>query len=222
MIILPARNEAPRVGWVVSEIRKVLPGVPVVVVENGSCDQTADAARRAGARVLHSELGYARALHVGFQYALHAGAPWVVQMDADGQHPATALPALLAALEGADVVVGSRFLGSAGYRIPVSRRTANTMFAGLASLFAGQRLSDVTSGMRAWRPEALGRMVADWPSDVADGNLLVRAVRRGLRVREIAVPMRARAGGRSQHDGTGGAMFALRTVMLTAREGLLQ
>ncbi|MDP2304468.1 MAG: glycosyltransferase family 2 protein [Pseudomonadota bacterium] len=220
MIVLPARNEGPRVGRVVAEVRRLLPGVPVVVVENGSIDDTAAAAARAGAVVLRSGPGYARALRAGFLYALDAGAPWVVQMDADEQHPAAALPALLRALDHADLVVGSRFVGAPGYRVPVHRRTAIGALAALASVCAGQRLFDVTSGLRAWRPEALAALTDDYPEDIADANLLVRAVRRGLRVHEVSVPMRARSGGRSMHAGPASVLFALRMMVLTAREGL--
>lgn len=220
MIVLPARNEGPRVGRVVAEVRRVLPGVPVVVVENGSVDDTAAVAASAGAVVLRSGPGYTRALRAGFAYALAADAPWVVQMDADEQHPAAALPALLRALEHADLVVGSRFVGAPGYRVPVHRRTAIGALAAWASVCAGQRLFDVTSGLRAWRPEALAALAADYPEDIADANLLVRAVRRGLRVREVSVPMRARAGGRSMHAGPESALFAVRMLVLTAREGL--
>jgi len=220
MIVLPARNEGPRVGRVVAEVRRILPNVPVIVVENGSVDDTAEAARAAGALVLRSGPGYARALRTGFAHALASQAPWVVQMDADEQHPAAALPGLLRALDHADLVVGSRFLGAPGYRVPVHRRTAIGALGIWASVCAGQRLSDVTSGLRAWRPEALAALVADFPEDIADANLLVRAVRRGLRVREIATPMRPRAGGRSMHAGPESALFALRMLVLTAHEGL--
>lgn len=220
MIVLPARNEAPRVGRVVAEIRAVLPDVPVLVVENGSDDATAAVARAAGAEVIHSGEGYARALHVGFRHALARGASWVVQMDADEQHPARALPELVRALDVADVVVGSRFVGEPGYRVPAHRRAAIVALAAWASVCAGQRFFDVTSGLRAWRADALARLVGDWPEDVADANLLVRAVRRGLRVREVPVAMRARTGGRSMHAGPGSAVFALRMAVLTAREGV--
>jgi glycosyltransferase involved in cell wall biosynthesis len=218
VIVIPARNEAPRVGRVVLDVRSLLPNVAVIVVENGSTDDTAGAARDAGAEVLRSATGYARALRVGFGHALERGAPWVVQMDADEQHPAQAIPGLLAALSHADVVVGSRFLGDAGYPLPPLRRAANAGLAAWASVCAGHPLSDVTSGLRAWRPDALKRLLADWPEDMADANLLVRAVRRGLRVHDLPVPMRARPSGRSQHAGVGGAVFALRMVVRAARE----
>lgn len=220
MVVVPARNEGPRVGAVVGAVRRVLPGVPVIVVENGSADDTAAAARLAGATVIHSGPGYARALRAGFAHALDAGAPWVVQMDADGQHPAEALPGLLAALEHADLVVGSRFVGPPGYRVPLHRRAAIGALGAWASLFAGQRLLDVTSGLRAWRAPALAAVAADWPDDVADANVLVRAVRRGLRVREVSVAMRERAGGTSMHDTPRSAWFAVRMAVLSAQEGV--
>lgn len=220
MVILPARDEGPRVGAVVRDVRAWLPNVPVVVVENGSTDDTAARARAAGAEVIHSAPGYARALRAGFIHALRAGAPWVVQMDADGQHRAEGLPTLVAALAEADLVVGSRFLGAAGYPVPLGRRAAIHGLGAFATLCAGQRLRDVTSGLRAWRPDAVAAMVADYPEEVADANVLVRAVRRGLRVREVPVVMEQRRGGRSMHEGPGSVWFALRMAALTAREAV--
>lgn len=220
MIVVPARNEAPRVGRVVAELRAVLPGVPILVVENGSSDATAAVASDAGAEVLTSEPGYARALRAGFAAALLRNPPWIAQLDADEQHPAAALPGLLAALAEADLVVGSRFMGDAGYPVPLPRRAANHALAAWASVCAGRRLRDVTSGLRAWRPSALATLLADWPEEMADANLLVRAVRRGLRVRELPVRMRARTGGRSMHAGLDGVRFAATMVVLTGREAL--
>jgi len=220
VIVLPARNEAGRVGAVVGEVRAALPGVDVVVVENASSDGTAAEAAAAGALVLHSGPGYARALRTGFIHALRAGAPWIVQMDADGQHPADHVAALVDTLGTADVVVGSRFVGAPGYAVPPVRRAAIGVLAAWASVWAGRRLRDVTSGFRAWRPDALALLVADYPEEIADANVLVRAVRRGLSVVEVPVPMRERWGGRSQHTGPASALFAARMALLTAQEGL--
>lgn len=220
MIVIPARNEAPRIGDVVRRARAECPGVPVIVVENGSTDRTADEAGRAGARVLRSAPGYARALRTGFIHALRGGAPWVVQMDADGQHPAPGISRLRAALADADLVVGSRFVAEPGYAVPVERRLAIAVLGRWATMCAGQRLLDVTSGFRAWRPDALATMVADYPEDVADANVLVRAIRRGLVVRELGVEMNQRAGGVSMHTPVGGARFALRMAVLTGLEAL--
>ena len=207
-------------GDVVRAVRARLPGVPVVVIENGSDDDTADLSLRAGATVLRSERGYARALAVGFRHAQAARAPWVLTMDADGQHPAEAAPSLVAALDQADLVVWSRFQGVGGYAVPVARRLAIGALGAWATWCAGQRLRDVTSGMRAMRPAVFCSFAVDYPEDVADANVLVRAVRAGWRVREVGVPMRERAGGRSQHDSPAAALFALRMAWRTWEERL--
>ncbi len=220
MIVIPARNEAPRIGGVVAGLRALYPDVPIVVVENGSADRTAHEAALAGARVLHSARGYARALRTGFIHALRSGAPWIVQMDGDGQHPPASVAPLREALATADLVVGSRFVAEPGYAVPTDRRVAIHALGRWASVCAGQPLRDVTSGYRAWRPDALAMMVADYPEDVADANVLVRAVKRGLVVREMAVPMAERSGGVSMHTPASGFRFALRMAVLTGWEAV--
>lgn len=204
----------------VRDVREAAPDVPVVVVVNACSDDTEAQAKAAGATVLHSGVGYARALRTGFIHALRVGAPWVVQMDGDGQHPAAGITALQHSLRAADLVVGSRFIDGAGYAMPLDRNVAIQILGRWASVCAGQRLRDITSGFRAWRPDALAMMVADYPEDVADANVLVRAVRRGLVVREIAVPMRARDGGVSMHTTRSGVGFALRMAVLTGWEAV--
>jgi hypothetical protein len=139
-------------------------------------------------------------------------------MDGDGQHPPEALPALVAALAAADLVVGSRFVGEAGYRVPPLRRLGIAALGAWSSALAGQRLRDVTSGLRALRRPVFETFAADYPEDVADANVLVRALRLGYTVREVPVAMRAREGGRSQHAGPRGVGFALRMALYTARE----
>ncbi len=220
MVVIPARNEGPRIGGVVREVRAVDPDVPVVVVANACTDDTEAQARNAGATVLNSGPGYARALRTGFIHALRVGAPWVVQMDGDGQHPSEGIAGLRHSLKIADLVVGSRFIEGAGYPMPLDRNVGIQLLGRWASVCARQRLRDITSGFRAWRPDALAMMVADYPEDVADANVLVRAVRRGLVVREIPVPMRAREGGLSMHTTRSGVGFALRMAVLTGWEAV--
>ena len=115
MILIPARNEGPRIGGVVDDVHRVAPGVPVVVVVNGTTDDTAEVAAAAGATVLHADPGYGTALMAGYRHALSSSdTAWVIQMDADGQHPAEAIPSLRAALSTHDVVIGSRFAPGGG------------------------------------------------------------------------------------------------------------
>ena len=112
MIVIPARDEGPRIGAVLERLRAVMPSVPVLVVANGCTDDTAAQAAQRDATVVSAPEGYASALAVGYAHALDlwGGTPpegsWLVQLDADGQHPPEALPAMVAGLSRAHVVIG--------------------------------------------------------------------------------------------------------------------
>lgn len=212
--LIPARNEGPRVGGVV---RAALPHVEsVVVVVNGSRDDTADRAREAGAQVIESEPGYTAALKAGFRH-LRGGA--IVQLDADGQHPPAAIPTLRAALADADVVIASRFLGEPGYRVGWRRRVAIQGLAWLTSALVGQRLHDVTSGFQALSPRAVEVFAEHYPDECADALVILLAHRMDLRVTELPVAMRDRQGGDSMHD-TGAFRYFGRLTARTVQEGL--
>ncbi|TPW17975.1 MAG: family 2 glycosyl transferase, partial [bacterium] len=122
LVIIPAHNEEANIGPVVGQIRAVLPAADLVVVDDGSRDETAKRAREAGAQVLSlpNNLGYGAAIQTGFRYAIRHGYDIGIQMDSDGQHAPESVPALLApVLRGEiDVALGSRFLGRADYPIP--------------------------------------------------------------------------------------------------------
>jgi len=206
LVVVPAFNEAGEIGRVIEGIRAAGPGLPVLVVDDGSTDDTAGAARRAGAVVLRLpiNLGYGSALQTGYKYALREGHDCVVQLDADGQHEPADIPRLLAALEcdGADVALGSRFLGEAGYRPGMVRRIGMRLFQGLAFLLSGARFSDVTSGYQALNRDVL-EFFADerYPADYPDADVLVMLTRAGFRIAEVPVRMYSKRGGRSMHAG---------------------
>src|SRR5574341_1795212 len=153
LVVVPAFNEAGAIGKVIEGIRATDPRLPILVVDDGSADDTAAVARHAGAHVvrLPFNLGYGSALQTGYKYALREGYDCVVQLDGDGQHEPADIPRLLAPLarDAADVALGSRFLGEAGYRPGVARRAGMGLFRGLAFLLTGARFSDVTSGYQA-------------------------------------------------------------------------
>ena len=204
-VLIPARDEGPRLGATLEGVRAALPGARVFVVDGGSRDDTRAVAERGGAEVVAQRgRGYAGALASGYRRAVAAGCARLVQLDADGQHPPDAAPRLLAALDRADLVVGSR----AGTDSPGSlgRRVGNAALAAAVRAATGTGLRDVTSGYQALGPRALAAFAASFPEDVADANVRVLAARRGLVLAEVPVAMPARAGGTSMHDGVQGVL----------------
>jgi glycosyltransferase involved in cell wall biosynthesis len=145
LALIPAYEEGPRIGAVVEAARRHL---PVVVVDDGSTDDTADRARTAGATVIRHvpNAGKGAALRAGFRHALDVGAPAVVTLDADGQHDPAEIPAFLERFgeRRAELIIGQRDLRS----MPPIRRLSNTI-GGLALAVAlGRSVPDNQSGYR--------------------------------------------------------------------------
>jgi glycosyltransferase involved in cell wall biosynthesis len=211
-VVIPARNEGPFVGDVVRGVRERLPAVLVVVVDDGSLDHTAAAARGAGAQVvrLTRSAGYAGALRAGYRVALGAGAEVVAQLDGDGQHDPGDLPDLLVALQGHDLVLGSRFLGGRSYRVPPGRRVGMAACRWMARRVGGLPVTDPTSGYRALRRPLAERLAAEgFPGGLTETSLLIQLHRQGIRVREVPVRMLPPSG-RSMHRGLAGGAHFLR------------
>ena len=118
LIVMPALNEQASVATVIGQVREALPEADLLVVDDGSADETARLAREAGAHVarLAVNLGVGGAMRTGFRYAAARGYDVVVQVDADGQHDPEELDALLSGLDEADIVIGSRFAGKGSYK----------------------------------------------------------------------------------------------------------
>jgi glycosyltransferase involved in cell wall biosynthesis len=202
LVVMPAFNEAKRIRGVVEAVRGQV-DADVLVVDDGSADETGPEARRGGARVaVHPvNLGYGAALQTGYRFALRNGYEAVLQLDADGQHDPASIPPLLDALHEADVVVGSRFLGDS-YRPPLLRRIGMWLFGKVASGLAGQRITDPTSGFQAISRDALHFYSHErYPVDYPDADVLAMVARSGLRLREVPVRMLPSPPGKSMHAG---------------------
>jgi glycosyltransferase involved in cell wall biosynthesis len=203
--VVPAFNEEGAVGDVVRDLLALVERMVVVVVDDASTDRTGQAARAAGALVLRPpfNLGIGGAVQLGFRYARSLGAAVAVQVDGDGQHPAAEVPRVVAPILAgdADVCIGSRFLEQGGDRSTAARRLGIRWLAALVRLRCGRSFSDPTSGLRAYGRAPLDWLAEHYPDDYPEPQVLAPLVRRGLRVTEVPVKMRARAGGQSSIRG---------------------
>jgi glycosyltransferase involved in cell wall biosynthesis len=217
LIVMPAFNEEATVGDVVREVLSTLPGVHCLVVDDGSSDKTAVRAREAGANVavLPYNLGVGGAMRLGFKYALRNGYENVVQIDADGQHDPRSVPALLEALERADLVIGARFAGEGDYEVRGPRRWAMRLLAHALSRTARTTLTDTTSGFKASGPRATRLFAEDYPAEYLGDTIeaLVIAARAGCVITQVAVSMRPRAGGQPSHNPFKAAAYLGRAVV---------
>jgi len=201
LVIVPAHNEEESLAATLAEVRTKAPDVDLLVVDDGSRDGTARVAREAGVKVVRHpvNLGVGGALQTGFHWAIDHGYDIGVQLDADGQHDPDYLAALLAPVaEGrCDLSIGSRFVEASGYRAPLNRRLGMMLFQAVVRLAIGRRITDTTSGFRAYSREVMNACRFDFPKDFPDAPLLIVLARRGFRLDEVPVRMRERHAGRS-------------------------
>ena len=201
LIVMPALNEEESLRATLKELREVVDGPDILVIDDGSTDATAEVASRAGAvsAKLPFTLGVGGAVRVGLHYAQRNGYDRAVVIDADGQHDPAGITALLDALDhGADMAVGSRFAaGTDDYPVGRTRRQAMRFLAAIVRALTGQRFSDVTSGFRAFDRPVIELLAREYPveylADTVEALLLVRYA--GFRVDEVPISMRPRAAG---------------------------
>lgn len=201
LVIVPAFNEARNLPAVADDLRRHAPEAEVCLVDDGSTDGTAEAARALGFRVLRlaTNLGIGGTVQAGYLWAFEHGYDAAVQFDGDGQHDASSLPALIEPiLQGsADLVVGSRFLGDGSFRSTLPRRLGIGYLARLIRLRCGARVSDATSGYRAAGRAAIELFARGYPPDFPEPESIAIARRAGLRIAEAPVRMRGRQHGAS-------------------------
>jgi glycosyltransferase involved in cell wall biosynthesis len=209
-IAIPAYDAVHSVGSVVSRSRDVIRDV--LVVDDGSRDHTADAARAAGAEVhsFEKNRGKGAALKAAFEILFTRGFAGVVTVDADGQHLPEEIPRLLAV--EADLVLGTRERQFA--EMSTLRRFSNRLSSSAISWAAGQPLADVQTGFRLYTRELVERTGFPESGFEAESAVVVRAVRRGLRV--ASTPIRL-----GKADGRGTSHYRPITDSLRIAAGVL-
>ena len=210
VVFIPAWNEEANLPAVLDELRTTLPDADVLVIDDGSTDATAAVAREHGADVV--SFGVNRGLRAGiaegYAQARERGYAFCGRVDADGQHPVEELRRLLERVRAdeCDVAVGSRFATADGYHgdryePTPARRFGIGLLQNAMHLRLGRRWHDATSGMVAANAAALPLLARPYTSGAPEVEALLRLHREGLRVDEVPVHMRERAGGESKLRG---------------------
>jgi glycosyltransferase involved in cell wall biosynthesis len=231
VVFVPAWNEEGNLPAVLQELKRELPDVDVLVVDDGSTDGTADVAREHGAAVLSFDenRGLPIGIAAGYGWALEHGYAFCGRVDADGQHPAAELSRLLDLVRAdrCDVAVGSRFVSGDGYE-PYRYRPSGARRVGTALLRRGMKLvlrrpfGDATSGLYAVNAKALPLLARPFDTEAPEVEALIRIVDAGLRLQEVPVNMSPRAGGESKLRGSKAVKVVLTVIGTLVAAKLVQ
>jgi glycosyltransferase involved in cell wall biosynthesis len=210
IVFIPAWNEEASLPGVLADARRVLPDADLLVIDDGSTDQTAAVARANGADVVSfpNNRGLKAGIAEGYRQALARGYDFCGRLDADGQHPAEELARMLTLVRDGDcdVAIGSRFLPESGkdgerYKPAPERVFGTSLLRLLMRLRLGQAISDGTSGLYAVDRSALELLADDYVCEAPEVEALVRITNAKLRLVEVPVHMRQREHGESSFKG---------------------
>jgi glycosyltransferase involved in cell wall biosynthesis len=225
LVVIPAYNEEACIRQVVRGVQAHIPWADVLVVDDGSSDDTRGHVLAEGADLLRLpyNLGVGAALEVALMHADQMGYPYALRLDADGQHdPRDGLRLLEAVRQGeADVAIGSRFLAAPANgkywrnQTTPTRAVGIRIFATLVSLLIGQRISDPTCGLRCFNRAAISFLARYHPQDYPEVESVVVLHRAGFRLKEVPVEIYPRQGGVSSISN-GKAIYYVFRVMLAA------
>jgi glycosyltransferase involved in cell wall biosynthesis len=218
LVVVPAWNEQASIAKVISELKTR--GFEVLVIDDGSTDETSFIARQSGAITMRLpfNLGVGGALRCGFKYAVQHGYQAVVQCDADGQHPVDHIELLIStATEGNfHMVIGSRFLNDEGkMELSLIRRLAMRILSRSASRACKTLITDATSGFRVITVPLLNELAEKLPAYYLGDTYeaLVSSGRAGYRIREIPAPLMEREHGKSSAHPVKAARLAIKAIL---------
>jgi hypothetical protein len=220
LVIMPAYDEAEAIAATVAATRGAAPDFDILVVDDGSTDETARLARRAGAAVLRLpfNVGIGGAMQSGYIYALEHDYEVAVQVDGDGQHDPGQIEALLGRLRegpGLNMVTGSRFLDpdGGGDRSSATRRVGIRIFATVVSRITRQKVTDPTSGFRLVDRKGIELFARDYPHDYPEVEAILLMHAHRLRSCEVPVVMSARLTGRSAISSTQSVYYMVKVLL---------
>jgi len=217
LIIIPVYNEENNIEKVLNEIDRVIPNFEIIVVNDGSQDNTLKVLEKRGVSVLTHpiNLGYGAAVQTGLKYAVEKGYDIGILFDGDGQHDPNDVMSLLNALEknSVDVVVGSRFIGRARYKTQLVKKIGMVMFSFLTYLITRHKIYDITSGFQALNRKALEFLSLEYPIDFPDAEVIIMLSLSGFKTIEVPVTIRQRLSGHSMYSALRSIYYPFRVLV---------
>jgi len=216
LIIVPAFNEEESIELVIEELLQYMPKTNILIVDDGSQDNTFQMASKLGIRCIRLpfNLGVGGAVRAGFVFAIRNEFRAAIQFDADGQHDPRYIEQLILGLSETDVVIGSRFAGVGSYRTIGPRRWAMRFLARTVSVITRTKLNDVTSGFRATGPRALELFSKEYPVEYLGDTVesILMGHKAGLTFSQVPVEMRYRTTGKPSQSLIQATVFLARAL----------
>lgn len=200
LIVIPAYNEEENIQTVINEVFETNDMVDVVVINDGSKDETLEKAKKTKAKVidLPNNLGIGGAVQTGMLYAKKNQYDIAVQLDGDGQHDPKYISQMVQKVEeGYDMVIGSRFVQKTGYQQTFFRMLGINITSLLIKQITGVKIHDTTSGFRAVNKEIIEEFARQYPYDYPEPETNMKMILRKKKILEMPVEMRKRMAGKS-------------------------
>lgn len=219
--IVPAYNEEKAIASVVNDVNTLanthnLP-IDVIVINDCSLDATAEIISKLNCISLNLpiNLGIGGAVQTGFKYAFNNGYDYAIQVDGDGQHPATEIPKIVnAAIEkNSDVVIGSRFISREGFQSSTMRRMGINYFKFLNHFFVGETITDSTSGFRLINKKVLELVSEYYPDEYPEPEAIILYSLNHFKITEVAVTMKERQGGVSSISAVASVYYMFKVTL---------
>jgi glycosyltransferase involved in cell wall biosynthesis len=215
LVIVPAFNERQSVGKLAHRLQRALPNFDVLVIDDGSTDDTLRQVPSHAAVVsLPFNLGIGGAMQTGYRYAALHGYDVAIQVDGDGQHRPGEVQRLVNHLfeSNSDMVVGSRFLGDGRYKQSVSRSVGIGILSTLIRLLSGLPITDCTSGFRVINRRVIQAFAHWYPDDYPEPEVILLLHRSGFKITELGVKMRQRRAGMTSIPLMRGLFYVLKVT----------
>lgn len=217
LIIVPAYNEEDNIIGVIDSLLNELNYADILVINDGSKDNTEQKARSKNVKVISQKLnlGIGGTVQTGFKFARKYNYDIVVQFDGDGQHNAFEIKRLIIPIieNLADVVIGSRFLNKGGFQSTFLRRLGIKIFEYLNSILINQKITDNTSGFRAYNKKAINFLANNYPQDFPEPEAIIILGKKNFKLIEIPVIMNERSKGKSSITGFKSVYYMIKVIL---------